>query len=191
MFSTRAAAMNPTSSGFESPDTSTAPGRRSVSSAVARAYQAIASMGATRDQKGIAAVECANDADRSSEGLARQQELETPEPREPYKCFQSRAHRAALRGSDPRGDTCDLPPCIGVPGDGYHTRMLIARGRDAQQGGQAVARHQQCGCPGPGDALVQPVCNSHGPPSVHQIREQYLTSRIGVGADDDPNDPKE
>jgi hypothetical protein len=38
---------------------------------------------------------------------------------------------------------------------------------------------------------VQPVGDAYGPPSMHQIREEYLTSRVGVGADHDPNDPKE
>ena len=38
---------------------------------------------------------------------------------------------------------------------------------------------------------MQVVGDAHGPSSMHEAGEQYLASRIRVGADDNPNRSKE
>jgi hypothetical protein len=35
------------------------------------------------------------------------------------------------------------------------------------------------------------VCDTHGPPGVHQTGEQYLASRVRICAEDNPNRAKE
>ena len=59
-----------------------------------------------------------------------------------------------------------------------------------QEERQAVARHEQRGGPRPAEALVQAVRQPHRQARLPQVCKQRLTSRIGVGADDDPNRTK-
>ena len=147
--------------------------------------------GAARDEKGVAAVKGADDAERTQETTRRQEDSEAAEPGETHERFQPGAYRGALGCSDPRRDPGHLSSRVRVSGNRHHTRPLITSGCDAQQRRQGIARDQQDGRPCPGHPLVHLVGEPYGKPRVHQIREEYLPGRVGVGADDDPNDPKE
>ncbi len=130
-------------------------------------------------------------AKRPDEGRSRRTS-DAPHPeRRITQSRQPGAHPPTLVRLDPGGDSVDLPPRVRVSGDRQDSRRPIARRRNTQEERQAVTRHEKCGSPRRAEALVQAVREPHRQSRLPQVCKERLTNRIGIGADDDPNRPKD